>query len=121
MVTKAALYMRKRRLERPDLIKLHNIQRAEKRLENKVKVMMHYSKGTMKCICCGVTGIEFLTLDHIDNNGADHRRQAKTRAGCDFYAWLLKTNYEDENIQVMCYNCNCAKKDTGVCPHNNNI
>ena len=109
--------VRRYRATHPDYVKKHNEQRKQKRLENKIKVIEHYSKGTMACICCGVTGIDFLTLDHINNDGADHRRKAKTGAGCDFYAWLLKTNYEDEAIQIMCYNCNCAKQTRGMCPH----
>lgn len=117
MVSKAAEYMRKRRKERPDLVIKHNKQRQQKRLENKIKVMNHYSNGTMKCNCCGATGIEFLTLDHINGGGCKERKEINKRPGVDYYAWLLKTDYEDKDLQVLCYNCNCAKQNTGKCPH----
>jgi hypothetical protein len=35
------------------------------RLERKQKVFSHYSNGSEKCACCGIKGLEFLTLDHI--------------------------------------------------------
>jgi hypothetical protein len=52
----------------------------------------------------------FLTIDHIENNGAEHRRQQRNgqNKGHDIYAWLRKNNYP-EGFQVLCYNCNCAK------------
>lgn len=31
-----------------------------------------------KCICCGETHPAFLTVDHINNDGAEHRTQKST-------------------------------------------
>lgn len=52
----------------------------------------------------------FLTIDHTNNNGAEHRRQQRSgdNQGHNIYAWLRKNNYP-EGFQTLCYNCNCAK------------
>jgi len=36
------------------------------------EVFEHY--GGAVCSCCGLNDPIFLTLDHIDNQGAEHRR-----------------------------------------------
>ena len=108
--------MRGYRLKQPEDSIKHNLRRKQKRMENKIKLINHYSNGKMECICCGVKEIQFLTLDHINGGGAEHRRIADKGAGSDFYAWLLR-NKLPGGIQVLCYNCNCAKNINGICPH----
>lgn len=73
------------------------------------KVFYHYGRS---CICCGEDRFEFLTIDHVDGGGSQHRQQIKN----DLYRWLIKNNYP-EGFQTLCYNCNCAKKDRVLCPH----
>ena len=65
------------------------------------------------CACCGESQIEFLTIDHI-NGRQDEKRRMTGKA-----LWLhLKWNgFPKDNIQLLCYNCNCAKGVYGVCPH----
>lgn len=66
------------------------------------------------CACCGMTGYDFLSLDHINNDGAAHRRtnpESKALA-----RWARKNNYPPV-IQVLCMNCNFAKGKYGFCPH----
>jgi len=73
-----------------------------------------------KCTCCGEWRYEFLTIDHINNDGAEHRR--KLANGRDrwkaknIYVWLKENDYP-EGFQVLCTNCNCAKAWHGYCPH----
>jgi hypothetical protein len=69
-----------------------------------------------KCVCCGETIIEFLTVDHIDGKGSKHRRELKISSGGQFYYWLLRNNCP-KGFQVMCWNCNHAKGTNRVCPH----
>lgn len=119
----------KKRLERkvledPDYHKKRYWQRRDEQLaHNKARtraqkelVISHYSKGLMACNCCGESILEFLTVDHIDNNGAEHRAKiGKTNA---FYVHLIKNNFpEDYNLQVLCFNCNITKAQYGSCPH----
>ncbi len=60
--------------------------------------------------------IEFLTIDHINNDGAAHRRELKRWGGTFFYKWLIQQNYP-AGFQVLCFNCNCAKGLFGECSH----
>ena len=80
------------------------------------KVLEHYGN---KCVCCGETRNHFLTIDHINNNGAKHRREISVNGdgkNVNINSWLVKNNYPD-GFQILCWNCNCAKGFYGVCPH----
>ncbi len=84
--------------------------------ELKQKVLNHYGQ---KCACpceCKVTNLRWLTIDHKNNNGAEHRRDNKVGTGRIFYAWIIRNGFPDD-LQVLCWNCNCAKGKLGYCPH----
>ena len=94
----------------------------EKRAELlKVKLEVYNAYGGPKCTCCGEAHIEFLSLDHIHDDGAAHRRKifGQSRSGSSFrmYKWLKKNNYPKNLIQILCMNCNMAKHIYGECPH----
>lgn len=83
----------------------------------KYRVLSHYSNGTLVCACCGESYIEFLTLDHIEGNGAQHRKELGIPGGGHvFYGYIEKENYPP-GYRVLCYNCNCALGFMGYCPH----
>lgn len=82
------------------------------KLNLKSEVMGHYDG--MKCACCEESDIHFLTIDHINGGGREHRRQLGQ--GATIYSWLKRNDYPI-GYQVLCYNCNCAKGFYGVCPH----
>ena len=111
-----SLYMKQYRASHPDYMKRHNDQRKAKRLENKILVMTYYSYNDVKCDCCGERIFEFLTIEHINNDGAEHRRKLKVRMGVDFYAKIIEIGFP-EGLRVLCYNCNCAIRYTKICPH----
>lgn len=68
-----------------------------------------------RCACCGETQFEFLGIDHVHNDGAQHRRDIGTRS---IYPWLEKHGFpQDGRFQVLCHNCNMAKQHVGECPH----
>ncbi len=95
--------------------------RAEERQKRlKARVIEHYSNGTDLCICCDENIVEFLTIDHIDNDGGEHRQKLNggNRGGSWFYVWLIKNNFP-EGFQVLCMNCNWGKRNSGTCPHKN--
>ncbi len=74
--------------------------------------------GGYRCSCCGEATPLFLHLDHIDNDGAKHRKETAGSAGTAFYQWLKKHNYPKGLLQVLCANCNTGKhRNGGVCPH----
>jgi hypothetical protein len=89
-----------------------NIKRCNQRL--RIEVLEAYGG---KCACCGETEIKFLSIDHVEGNGAAHRRDVvKSGGGQQFWRWLKKNNYPS-GFQVLCHNCNMAKAFYGSCPH----
>ena len=70
-----------------------------------------------KCACCGIDDWRFLSIDHVGNDGATHRKDPRFTSA-RIYRWLKKNKYPKDNFQVLCYNCNLAKAHFGgVCPH----
>jgi hypothetical protein len=65
------------------------------------------------CACCGEDRYEFLSLDHIAGNGAQHRREMKITK---MARWLIKNGFP-EGFRVLCHNCNMALGQYGYCPH----
>lgn len=88
------------------------------RSRRKIEVLSHYSKGKPKCACCGEPHIEFLTIDHIERNGAAHRREIRRgkSGGVDMHGWLKKNKFP-KGYQVLCWNCNNARFRYKICPH----
>ena len=84
----------------------------------KLEVYSHYSKVISKsdipvCACCKEKHIEFLTLDHINGRKSmNHKPSLKADKLCR----TLKREGFPKGIQVLCWNCNSAKSDKGVCP-----
>lgn len=68
--------------------------------------------GGAKCNCCDEDEETFLTFDHIDGGGAEHRKRRT-----DLVRWLQEHNFPP-GFQVLCMNCNWGKyANGGVCPH----
>lgn len=68
-----------------------------------------------KCECCGETIIEFLTIDHINNDGAAHRK--RVGKGKRIYADIKAQGYPEGQYRVLCFNCNISRGFYGYCPH----
>lgn len=86
--------------------------------KQKVIVFDHYGR---ECACCGESMLELLTLDHVNNDGAEQRREWRKEkntagGGRNFYRWVIKMGFPAD-LQVLCMNCNAAKHWYGVCPH----
>ena len=105
---------------KPDGLEYHcrSCDRLRKRIAwrtRKDQAYKHY--GGYQCACCGETEPKFLTIDHINNDGAKHRREIG-RGGDQIYSWLKEHNYP-KGFQILCMNCNWGKaRNKGVCPHN---
>jgi hypothetical protein len=72
--------------------------------------------GVIACRCCGEDEEKFLAMDHVNNDGAAHRKRPEHGTGNGFYIWL-KRNGWPPGFQILCHNCNFAKSAHGVCPH----
>jgi hypothetical protein len=95
-----------------------NINQVEYRKKLRKQVLVMYGN---KCACCGEDRYEFLTFDHINSDGAIHRRQPGVGEGGNrFVHWLIRNNYPN-NIQILCYNCNCSRGFLGYCPCSLNL
>ena len=57
-----------------------------------------------KCVDCGYIDIRALEIDHIYNNGAEHRKAGR---GTTYYKSMLDNLDE---YQVLCSNCNQIKR-----------
>lgn len=87
-------------------------QQARYRRKLRLEVLTHYSGGTPRCACCGVEDLEFLSIDHINGGGYQHRKEV----GSSFYVWLRRHGFP-EGYRVLCMNCNHSLGHYGYCPH----
>ena len=101
---------------------LNKTQSSKLRQDRKRRVIDHYGG---ECLCCGESCLLLLTIDHINEDGSEHRRQiapnfkGRSPGGDHFYRWL-ETNDLPDGFQTLCYNCNIGKhRNGGVCPHVN--
>lgn len=71
-----------------------------------------------KCVCCGENTNEFLSFDHVNNDGNNHRKIVKSSR--QFYYQLCK-NEISKDFQILCFNCNMGRQFFGgiekLCPH----
>jgi hypothetical protein len=68
-----------------------------------------------QCQCCAELNIKFLTLDHVNDDGAEHRRTMTSAT--NIYLWARRNGYPD-TLRLLCYNCNLGRAaNGGVCPH----
>ena len=70
-----------------------------------------------KCACCGEAMKEFLSLDHVNGRGKVDGRGNREHGGLGFYARLRKAGWPQEDLRVLCLNCNCSLGFYGYCPH----
>jgi hypothetical protein len=93
-----------------------NVQREnQQRTRHLVKAECFRRYGSF-CQCCDEKRMEFLTIDHIDGGGTEHRRRLKIRSGYQMYVWLRDAKYPP-GYRVLCMNCNFAIGLYGYCPH----
>jgi hypothetical protein len=89
-----------------------------KRSQDRCREQVFAAYGGYKCSCCGETEPMFLSIDHVDNDGAKERKSGLyAGSGSAFYGWLRKNDFP-AGYQVLCMNCQIGKhKNGGVCPH----
>lgn len=67
-----------------------------------------YSNGEACCACCGQADMDVLCLDHINDDGAHHRK-VMGLLGYRMYLWARRNDYPPV-LQVLCLNCNHKKR-----------
>lgn len=94
-----------------------NVSHTKNRNNTKIAVFNHYSIDEIwKCNCCGEDFYEFLTIDHVENNGASHRKEMGSKKGSGhlLYRWLQINNFP-VGYQILCWNCQWSKHLHGKC------
>jgi hypothetical protein len=103
-----------------------SVQRSYRKSYQSLRDETFAAYGGYQCHCpgCHITEPKFLCIDHVYNDGAQHRRRlckgdvrrARTLGGHVFYRWLKKNGYP-KGFQPLCANCNYGKRmNHGVCP-----
>ena len=104
-------YNRRYRTEHPEF---HARTLAKVRIhtqKRKIRVLTHYGKGGKLCCRwsrCRVRDVDMLSIDHVTDNGADHREAVtegryRTGGGMSMYRWLEQNSFP-EGYQTLCHN-----------------
>jgi len=93
-----------------------------KTYRKKLKIEIFNAYGGPVCKCCNEKEICFLSLDHVNNDGAKERKELfKNNHGGSYHLYekLKQKCFPDKNrYQVLCMNCQWGKKNNfGICPH----
>lgn len=85
--------------------------------KHKLDVFEHYGRV---CSCCGESEYDFLSIDHINNDGhLEKWPSGRIISGKQLYQKIVKAGFPD-TYQVLCMNCNFGKRmNNGICPHKN--
>jgi len=74
-----------------------------------------------KCACCGEPERVFLTIEHKDRDGAEHRRSLSKNSikgdSVSVYRDIKKKGFPKDKFELLCFNCNRASWVLGLCPH----
>ena len=103
-------------------IKKHSAHKKKKMVEIQSEGIKEYGS---KCVCCGEHRPKFLTIDHINNDGASERRELNHRfgnkqryTGKKLWALLKSLGYPKDRYRLLCFNCNSGRHiNGGICPH----
>lgn len=98
----------------------HNAWGTTSKNKLKAEVLSNYCCAGLKCNNCEVSDLGILTIDHVNGNGADHRREIfgnNRTCGYNFYRWLKRNSYPS-GFQVLCYNCQFRKRNLELKPEN---
>jgi hypothetical protein len=105
---------------RPDALRCEsctvrlNKRNVERHKNIKTEVLSHYGlDGKLQCCWsdCKVIDIDMLTLDHIENDGAAHRKgytRSGRGGGSKLYDLLIREGFP-EGFQTLCANHNLKK------------
>lgn len=87
--------------------------RRHREYVEKIREMIFDVYGDI-CTCCGETEKIFLTIDHINNDGAE---DYKKHGNYKVYKRIIK-EADHTKYQILCYNCNRGRyMNGGICPH----
>lgn len=86
----------------------------QKKVETKkIRDEVFSAYGGYRCQCpgCDATEPDFMQIDHVNNDGAEHRKSLPG-LGAGLYRWLKNNNYPP-GFTVLCASCNHSKGKKG--------
>lgn len=90
--------------------------RNMKKYHRGLKLRVFEAYGGCRCVKCGRADLDALTLDHIHNNGKEHRKRLFGGDG-QYSSSSMYRNLRDlgfpPGFQVLCSGCNLAKHVNG--------
>ena len=97
--------------------------RAEKKyIKVQTEILDHLGR---ECSCCDIDDVKFLTIDHVNTDGAAERKSIysgkdkRAPGGWErMYPVMKKQGFDKSKYQIMCYNCNMSRFYVGFCEHN---
>ena len=91
----------------------------DKKLRQRVREEVFEAYGG-KCACCGEMWQTYLQLDHINNDGAQHRKELRGHnkgiGGTKMYYAVRREGFP-AYVQLLCANCHTAKTRKEKCHH----
>lgn len=73
-----------------------------------------------KCACCGEAERAFLTLEHKNRDGKAHRNAVGHSVQSQLRD-LKQRGWPKDDYEILCFNCNRATWEQGVCPHRRSL
>lgn len=89
---------------------LQSLNGKKYRYKLKIDILTHYGNGKLACVRCGFSDIRALSLDHIDSNGAQERRDFGYQCSHPNFLRLKRENYPS-GYQTLCMNCQWIKRE----------
>lgn len=82
-----------------------------KNYHRRLKQIVVYGYGG-KCAICGIDDIDVLTIDHVNDNGAQQRKErGRSREMGHGLLTRLRNECFPSEYQVLCANCNMRKEN----------
>lgn len=104
------------KIEHPEYVTQYNAEYNAQYYEGtRQEVFNHFG---WECSCCGST--DDPTIDHVNGDGAKHRREVFGRnTGVKFYQYLVMNDFPDDyELQTLCGPCNYSKRKGEHCTLN---
>jgi hypothetical protein len=78
-----------------------------------------------RCECCAETGMEFLTIDHRNDDGSQERSKGRGLRDVRTYYMAIERAFKDGDVDevrrryaLLCHNCNQSRRiGKGLCVH----
>lgn len=108
-----ACYAQKRYWDDPEAKRSVDRVRGTVRREQTRDALIVAYGGKCACVKCPETNRAFLTLEHVDKSGKQHRAEM----GSHTYADLQRRGFPQEGYALLCWNCNALTRFGKPCPH----